>query len=144
MSLSSGWFVYVCVLMAQSHPTLCNPTNCSLPGSSVHGILQASGLPFPFPGNLSDPGIKPGLLHCRQILYHLNHQGNSGVLCYAAKNSQHTLSHPYYFGLVTNFSMPPFMSLKMGITFFYHHQEDRRGCGMLVPSNSPAALSKSY
>ena len=40
--------------------------------------------------------------------------------------------------------MPPFMSLKMGITFFYHCQEDRRGCGMLVPSNSPAALSKSY
>ena len=25
----------------QSCPTLCNPMNCSLPGSSVHGILQA-------------------------------------------------------------------------------------------------------
>ena len=30
----------VCVLVAQSCPTLCNPINCSLPGSSVHGILQ--------------------------------------------------------------------------------------------------------
>ena len=27
--------------MAQSHPTLCDPVNCSLPGSCVHGILQA-------------------------------------------------------------------------------------------------------
>ena len=29
------------VLVTQSCPTLCNPKDCSLPGSSVHGILQA-------------------------------------------------------------------------------------------------------
>ena len=28
-------------LVAQSCLTLCNPKDCSLPGSSVHGILQA-------------------------------------------------------------------------------------------------------
>ena len=33
-------FVLQCVLVAQSSPTLCSPTDCSLPGSSVHGILQ--------------------------------------------------------------------------------------------------------
>ena len=36
--------------------------DCSPPGSSVHGILQArnwSGLPFPSPEDLPDPGIKP-------------------------------------------------------------------------------------
>ena len=27
--------------VAQSCPTLCDPVACSLPGSSVHGILQA-------------------------------------------------------------------------------------------------------
>ena len=27
--------------VAQSCPTLCDPINCSLPGSSLHGILQA-------------------------------------------------------------------------------------------------------
>ena len=27
--------------VAQSYPTLCNPVDCSPPGSSVHGILQA-------------------------------------------------------------------------------------------------------
>ena len=31
----------VCVLVAQSCPALCNPMDCSPPGSSVHGILQA-------------------------------------------------------------------------------------------------------
>ena len=34
-----------------------------------------SGLPFPSPGDLPDPGINPCLPHCRQTLYHLNHQG---------------------------------------------------------------------
>ena len=32
-----------------------------------------SGLPFPSPGVLPDPGIKPSLPHCRQFLYCLSH-----------------------------------------------------------------------
>ena len=32
---------YVCVLVVQSCPTLCDPMDCSLLGSPVHGILQA-------------------------------------------------------------------------------------------------------
>ena len=42
--------------------TLCDPTDCSPPGSSVHGISQARILewvPFPSPGDLPDPGIEP-------------------------------------------------------------------------------------
>ena len=31
----------ICLLVAQSYPTLYNPTDFSLPASSVHGILQA-------------------------------------------------------------------------------------------------------
>ena len=38
--------------------------DCGLPGFSVHGIFQArvlgSGLPFPSPGDLPNPGIEPG------------------------------------------------------------------------------------
>ena len=52
----------VCAKSLQSWPTLCNPMNCSLPGSSVHGILQAkhwSGLPCPPPGDLLNPGMEP-------------------------------------------------------------------------------------
>ena len=49
-------------LVAQSCLTLCDPMDCSPPGSSVHGILQArnwNGLPFPSPGHLPNSGIKP-------------------------------------------------------------------------------------
>ena len=51
------------VLVAQSCLTLCDPMDCSLIGSSVHGIFQARILewvPFPSPGHLPDPGIEPG------------------------------------------------------------------------------------
>ena len=50
------------VLVAQSCLTLCNPMDCSLPGFTVDGIFQArvlSGLPFPSPGDLPNPGIEP-------------------------------------------------------------------------------------
>ena len=41
----------------QSCPTLCDSMDCSLPGSSVHGISQARILEWvDFPGNLPDPG----------------------------------------------------------------------------------------
>ena len=56
----------------------CDPMDCSPLGSSVYGILQARILEwvvFPSPEDLPNPGIEPGL-HCRQILYHLNHQGS--------------------------------------------------------------------
>ena len=49
------------VLVAQSSLTLCDSMECSLPGSSLHGILRQeywSGLPFPSPGYLPDPGIE--------------------------------------------------------------------------------------
>ena len=42
--------------------SFCHSMDCSLPGFSVHGIFQArvlSGLPFPSPGDLPDPGIGP-------------------------------------------------------------------------------------
>ena len=66
----------VCVLVAQSCLTLCNPMDCNLPGSSgpwnsprkntgvsCHALLETFSIQE---SNL-------GLLHCRQILYHLSH-----------------------------------------------------------------------
>ena len=60
--------------VAQSCLTLCNPMDCSSPGSSVHGILQArilewvdmpsstrSSQPSP-PPDLPNPGIEPAFL----------------------------------------------------------------------------------
>ena len=51
-------FMHVCVLVAQSCPTLCNPMDGSPPGSSVHGILQARILKWiaiPFSRRSSQP-----------------------------------------------------------------------------------------
>ena len=53
----------VCAKLLRSCSTLCSPMECSLPGSSVHGILQARILEWvaiSSPGDLSDPGIEPG------------------------------------------------------------------------------------
>ena len=46
----------------QSCPSFCNPMDCSSPASSVHGIFHQeywSGLPFPSPGGLPNPGMEP-------------------------------------------------------------------------------------
>ena len=52
------WWWFSCSVVSNT----CDPMDCcSLPGSSVYGILQQeywSGLPFPSPGDLPDPGIK--------------------------------------------------------------------------------------
>ena len=59
--LSSAWCV-LC-LVARSCPTLCEPVNCSPPGSSVHGDSPgkntAVGCQCPPPGDLPNPGTEP-------------------------------------------------------------------------------------
>ena len=50
------------LLLLQSCLTLCDPMDCSLPGSSIHGVSRQeywSGLPCPPPGHLPDPVIEP-------------------------------------------------------------------------------------
>ena len=49
-------------LVAESCPTLCDPVDCSPPGSSVHGIFQGRILEqvaCPTPEYLPDPGTEP-------------------------------------------------------------------------------------
>ena len=53
--------LHVCMCF-QSCPTLCNPMDYHLPGSSVHGIIQARILQWvtmSFSQDLPDPGIEP-------------------------------------------------------------------------------------
>ena len=50
------------VSVAQSCQTVCEPIDCSPPGSSVHGILQTRILEWvaiPFSRESFQPGIKP-------------------------------------------------------------------------------------
>ena len=57
------------MIVLQSCLAPCDPVDCSLPGSSVHGILQAIPL---LQGIFPTQGSNPGLPHCRQILYCLS------------------------------------------------------------------------
>ena len=62
-------FSYACVRVhaksLQSCLTLCDPMDCSPPGSSVHGILQARALEWvamPSSSGSPDPGVEPASL----------------------------------------------------------------------------------
>ena len=50
------------VLVAQSCLSLCHPMDYNPPGSSMEFFRQEywSGLPFPSPGDLPDPGVESG------------------------------------------------------------------------------------
>ena len=67
-------------LVARLCSTLCDPIDCSLPGSSVHGDslgknTVVAGHAF-LQGIFPSKGSNPGLLDYRRILYHLSHQGS--------------------------------------------------------------------
>ena len=66
------------VLVAQLGLTLCDPIDCSLPGSSAQGILQGRMLEWvaiPFSREVfPTQGSNLSLPHCEQILYYLSHQ----------------------------------------------------------------------
>ena len=74
----------VCI-HAYSYPTLCNPIDCSLPGSSVHEISQAripEWADISSSKDLPDPEIKPSLLHLlhwQQNSLPLRHFGSYSV-----------------------------------------------------------------
>ena len=79
---NSSWCQKCCraCLVAQACPTLSDPMDCSLPGSSVHGILQARILEWVASlfsrGLFPTQGSNPGVLPCRWILYYPSHQGS--------------------------------------------------------------------
>ena len=79
--LSMGiWVVFCVCLVAQSCLTLCDPMDCNLPDSSVHGDFPGKntgvGCHALIQGICLAQGSNPGLAHCRWILYHLSHQGS--------------------------------------------------------------------
>ena len=64
------------MFVSQLCPTLCDPIDCSQPGSSVHGIFQTRILEciaIPFSRPSSQP--RDQILHYRWMLYYLSHQG---------------------------------------------------------------------
>ena len=79
-SASCSWGNMLALFFSRSVVSLCEPMNCSPPGSSVHGNLQARTLQWVshclLQGIFLTQGSNPHLLLCRQILYHLSHQGS--------------------------------------------------------------------
>ena len=74
---------YMCCAVL-SHPVVSNslrPHGLSPPGSSVHGDSPGKntgvGCCALLQGIVPIQGLNLGLPHCRQVLYHLSHQGSS-------------------------------------------------------------------
>ena len=67
--------------VTQSSPILCYPMDYTWnsPGQNT-GAVSLSLLQGIFPTQ----GLNPGLLHCRQILYQLSHQGSPRILEWGA------------------------------------------------------------
>ena len=82
------------------------PNGYSPPDSSVYGISRARILEWvaiSFSWGSSGQGSNPGILHCRQILYRLSHQGshmyvfffgNMSIYTYLSKRLRRRRWHP--------------------------------------------------
>ena len=72
----------VLCLVAQSCPTLWDPMDYSLPGSSIHedspGQNTGAGCHAFLQGIFPTQGSNTGLSHCRWILYYQSHLGSPG------------------------------------------------------------------
>ena len=88
-SMTSGWqteirhdgVLYVHAKLLQQCPTLCDPMDCSPPGSSVHGFSRQeywSG--FPSPGDLPNPGLRPMSLTSPALSGRFFTTGKPGVI----------------------------------------------------------------
>ena len=81
-------FAVLCSV-AQSSLTLYDPMDHSLPGSSVHGDSPGKNTgvgchALLLQGIFPTQGSKPGLPHCRQILYQLSHKRSLRILEWVA------------------------------------------------------------
>ena len=69
--------------LLESCPTLYDPMDCSLPGSSVYGDSPGKnsgvGSHALLQGIFPTQELNPDLSHCRWILYQLSHQGSPRI-----------------------------------------------------------------
>ena len=83
-----GWMYCALCWVTQLRPTLWDLMGCSPPGSSVHGDFPGKdtgvGCHALLQGTFPTQGSNTGLPHCRQILYHISHQGSPWTLEWVA------------------------------------------------------------
>ena len=88
-------YIYCCCLVTKSCSTLMTPCTGSPPGSSVMGFPRQeywNGSPFPSPGDLPSPGIKPTSPALQRDSLLLCHRGSPMCI--------HTQTHIYDFGWI--------------------------------------------
>ena len=107
MSLSNLWSE---VIVAQLCPTLCDSWTvvCQAPClRNSPGKITRMGCHSFFHRIFLIQGSNPGLLHCRQVIYHISYQGSSnlklseGFLVHLKKISQHKLEESPWFGNIS-------------------------------------------
>ena len=82
------------VSVTQSCLIVCDPVDCSPPGSSVHGISFLGknigvGSHSLLQGICPTQGSNPDLLHYTQILYHLSHQASpASMICLCKRSAE--------------------------------------------------------
>ena len=89
---------YSMCLVTQSCLTLCDPMDCSPPGTSVHGDSSGRNTGVGCHALLQrafNQGLNPGLPHCRQIPYHLSHQRSPRILEWVAYPFSKRSSQPW-------------------------------------------------
>ena len=100
--------------VAQSCPTFCDPMDCSLPGSSVHGIFQARILEWVAISYFRGSSWPRNWTHVscvscigRQTLYHYRHLGSQ---------NSNTLRHLYILLLFYKWHFLPLMKTTLHLT----------------------------
>ena len=86
-----------CCSAAKLCPTLCDPMDCSPPGSSVHGVLQARILEWVAISSSrgsywSRDQICVSCI-CRRILYHWAHGKHTGYYCLPLNEGRYRRDH---------------------------------------------------
>ena len=111
-----------CMCWSLSCVQLCDPMDSSLPGSSVHGILQARilGCHALLQGIFSTQDSNLGLLHCRLV-----YVSSPKVLCSNLSLSlqSYSASFPLAFNTVTHTLISAQTSLTWGLSAFQMRSE---------------------
>ena len=119
------------VLVAQSCPTLCDLMDCSLPGSSVHGIFQAwilDWVAISYSRGYSQlrDQIAISCISCigRRILYHCATSEAHVQLTYSSVLSRYSVHCLYHLFILTHSLLSlsdMFHTLSCSLNFMIHH-----------------------
>ena len=76
-----NWWLCCCAVLSCSVVSdSLQPMNCSLPDFPVHGDSPGKNTGVGCRALFITQGSNPGLLHCRQTLYHLSHEASPRIL----------------------------------------------------------------